>query len=185
MITVLFCRKDSIYKSLNVDCYDIERNALNFIGTNPVIAHPPCRAWGKLRHFAKPEPGEKDLSNWAVNLIRKNGGVLEHPRASKLWHVMNMPLNGHIDIYGGFSLSVNQSWWGHKCEKKTLLYICGCKRSDLPPMPLSFDCPTHVISTSKRKTQGNRSLPEVSKKEREATPINLAKWLIEVANLCK
>ena len=30
------------------DCWDIERNALNWPGGNPIVAHPPCRAWGQL-----------------------------------------------------------------------------------------------------------------------------------------
>jgi hypothetical protein len=79
-VAVLFAREDSIYKTMpNVDVWDAARNALNWQGGCPVIAHPPCRAWGRLRHFAKPVDGEKDLARWAVAQVRKWGGVLEHP----------------------------------------------------------------------------------------------------------
>lgn len=183
-ISVLFVRKDSIYKSLTRDCWDIERNALNWPGGNPLIAHPPCRAWGQLAHFAKPRPDEKELAIWSIEQIRKHGGVLEHPRASKLWKVLNLPLGNEIDQYGGYTLSVNQHWWGHRAEKKTLLYIVGCKRMDLPAMPLNFDLITHVITNTARKgTRGYKK--RVTQYERESTPIEFARWLIELAQRCQ
>jgi hypothetical protein len=180
MISVLFTRKDSVYKSMNLDCYDIERNALTWAGGNPIIAHPPCRAWGQLAHFANPRPGEKELAIYSINLIRKYGGVLEHPRASKLWKEMNLPLGKQTDEYGGYTISINQSWFGHKAEKKTLLYICGVERNNLPEIPLKFDLIEYVVSSSRKKA-GKK---EISKADRERTPIDLAKWLIQVAESC-
>lgn len=191
MATALFVRQDSIYKTLGIECYDIDRNALTFSGDTPVIVHPPCRAWGRLRKFAKPRPGEKELALWAIDLVRKNGGVLEHPRSTGLIDAKKLPVDGTQDQYGGFCLSVNQSWWGHKAEKKTLLYICGCKPGNLPPMPLNFNAITHCIGglKSKRKDgtfrRKNTALRELSKANNERTPIAFAKWLIEVANICK
>lgn len=181
-VSVLFVTKDSVYKSLVHDCYDINRDALSFCGTNPVIAHPPCRAWGQLSHMAKPRQGERELAIWAVDIIRKNGGVLEHPRASKLWKELNLPVGKDSDEYGGFSICVNQSWFGHKAQKKTLLYIVGVKRKDIPPYPITFDAVQYTISTSKAK---NRVKKEAPKKDREATPLQFAKWLIELAKSCK
>lgn len=179
-VSALFVRKDSIYKRLGIDCWDAERNAINWPGGNPIIAHPPCRAWGQLAHFAKPVEGEKELAIWAIEQIRKWGGILEHPRASKLWKDLNLPTGRERDEYGGFSISVDQNWWGHKARKRTLLYICGCNPGDIPAHPLTFAPYTHVVSS----TRDRYKLPEISKKEREATPIDFAKWLIEVAKLC-
>jgi hypothetical protein len=81
MITVsaLYVRKDSVYKSLGVDCWDIERDATKWPGGNPIIAHPPCRAWGQLSHFANPRPGEKELAIKAIELIREWGGGIGAP----------------------------------------------------------------------------------------------------------
>ncbi|MCB0595475.1 MAG: hypothetical protein KDD28_15390 [Phaeodactylibacter sp.] len=74
-VAVLFARNDSIYKSFDIcDVYDIDRDARNFSGGLPIVAHPPCRAWGRLRAFAKPLPGEKDLALFSVDMIRKWGG---------------------------------------------------------------------------------------------------------------
>jgi len=183
MVSILFTRKDSIYKTMGLDCWDIERNALNWSGGNPIVAHPPCRAWGQLSHFAKPREGEKELAIYSINQIRKYGGVLEHPRASKLWKEMNLPTGSQVDEFGGYTLCINQSWFGHRAEKKTLLYICGCPKNDLPEMPIKFDLVQCVITSSKRKGDPGYK-PEVSAYEREATPVDLAKWLVEVAQRC-
>ena len=178
-VSVLFVQKDSIYKKLGVDCWDEERNALNWPGGNPVIAHPPCRAWGKLSHFAKPLPGEKELALFSIEMIRKYGGVLEHPRSSRLWPDY-LPFPNKIDKWGGYTISVDQFWWGHKAKKSTFLYIVGVNITELPKMPMRFDAIQYVVSSSTLSKKGFKK--EITKKERKATPINFAKWLIEIAN---
>jgi len=186
LISALFVRKDSVYKALGIDCWDIERDATKWPGGNPVIAHPPCRAWGKLVHFAKPREGEKELAIKSIEWIRKYGGVLEHPAASRLWPFLKLPKTGMKDRYGGYSICIDQFWFGHKARKKTLLYICGCAESELPPIPLRFDAVTHVVGLNKKNRFGrvNDNRKEITRAEREHTPIALAKWLIEVANKC-
>jgi hypothetical protein len=185
-ISALFVRKDSVYKTLGVDCWDIDRDAVKWPGGNPIIAHPPCRAWGQLSHFARPREGEKELAIKSVEWIRQWGGVLEHPAASRLWKEINLPYPGKYDEYGGFSICIDQFWFGHKAAKKTLLYICGCKQSDLPLIPLRFDAITYVVSSCKRNKAGRRGngKKEITKSEREHTPIELAKWLVKVAEMC-
>lgn len=101
-VAVLFARKDSIYKTMpECDVYDIERNALTFPGGLPIIAHPPCRSWGRLKFFSNGDHKEKQLAIWAVRQIRKNGGVLEHPETSSLWKVLGLPLGSQRDKWGG------------------------------------------------------------------------------------
>ena len=86
MIAVLFARTDSRYKDFSIyDVYDINRDARGFAADYPVIAHPPCRAWGMLSHMANPRPDEKDLAWFAIEQVRKNGGVLEHPKGSRFF----------------------------------------------------------------------------------------------------
>jgi hypothetical protein len=111
------------------------------------------------------------------------GGVIEHPYGSTLWNEksLSLPLPGILDEFGGFTLCVNQSWWGHKAQKKTFLYIVGCPYDKLPPIPICFNAVEYVV----RPAKNGRGAKIISKKEREATPINLAKWLIEVAMNCK
>ena len=187
-IAVLFARNDSIYKTIEgCDVWDKNRNALNWDGCSPVVAHPPCRAWGNLRQFSHPRPGEKELAIWAIEKIRKYGGVLEHPRSSTLWIEAELPYPQSRDRWGGWTLPIFQHWWGHKAEKATFLYIVGCSPFDIPNLPMRLDEPTHTVSSSGRRRDGTRlkARPELTKREREETPVDLAIWLIELAKRCK
>lgn len=171
-ITVLFARKDSLYKRwMGVEVYDEQRNALSFVGQGPVICHPPCREWGRLRQFSKAPPGERELAIWAVSVVRSNGGVLEHPASSTLWDAMNMPKPGQgKDAWGGWTLEIAQCDFGHPAEKLTWLYIVGTEK--IPPLPPTRK-PTHVVKSAKRE-----HLPICTHKWREQTPIYLTFWLI-------
>ena len=182
-MSVLFARSDSNYYALQgTDVYDMARNALTYPGGTPVIAHPPCRAWGRLSHMASPRLGERALAPWAVYQVRENGGVLEHPANSKLWRDLTLPTGKDVDLYGGYTLAVDQFWWGHKARKKTWLYVVGVPRKELPATPLRFGRATHTIGAcAKYKSAYKR--PEVTHAEREHTPVAMAQWLLEVARL--
>ncbi len=159
-----------------------------------MIAHPPCRAWGKLFYFAKPRDGEKDLGPLAAEWVRRYGGVLEHPKDSKLWPAAGLPRPGQVDAWGGWTLPISQHWWGHRAEKLTWLYIVGCAPRNVPAIPLKLGEASHVIvqgrnrrkdGTRLRKCSGDPAItgwrPEVTKAEREHTPPALAEWLVELA----
>ena len=133
-VAALFVRQDSIYKRMpGVDAWDIERDARRWPGGCPVIAHPPCRGWGKLSYFAKPRSGELELGPWAVAQVRRFGGVLEHPKDSKLWAAAGLPRPGQRDDFGGWTLPITQHWWGHRAEKYTWLYIVGVSPGLIAP----------------------------------------------------
>lgn len=180
-VAVLFARSTSIYKKYpGLDVYDIDRDALSFFGTEPVIAHPPCRAWGRLRGLARPRFGEKDLALFAVDRVIENGGVLEHPTASSLFKYVGLPRPGKSNNKG-FTIQVHQHWFGHRAEKSTWLFINGIEPNLIPPAPLVFSQPTHVVAAShvsKRKKQ-----KELSKAGREATPEKFAEFLINIASM--
>jgi len=181
-VAALFCRSDSVYKTISgVDVWDKQRDARNWPGGRPIIAHPPCRAWGQLRAFANPELGEKELALLAVRLVRENGGVLEHPARSTLWPVAGLPEPGERDNWGGWTMAFPQLWFGHRANKATRLYIVGCQPKDLPPLPLKLGEAPCVLSLSHKC----RTRPETKRAEREATPEAFAKWLVQVASLCR
>lgn len=192
-VAVLFARADSIYKSLpGCDVWDIECDARRWPGGCPVVAHPPCRAWGRLRALANPRPDEKSLAIYAVERVREFGGVLEHPKGSTLWPAAGLPGPGLVDEFGGWTLPVYQSWWGHRAEKATLLYIVGCAARDLPKIPLILGEASHVCGASGRRRDGGRLhkgdygwRPEITKAEREHTPPDLARWLVDLASRCE
>ncbi|ENO86707.1 hypothetical protein [Thauera linaloolentis] len=169
LVTVLFARADSVYKRLpGTDVFDQARDALTFSGCGSVIAHPPCRGWGRLSHFAKVAPGELDLGLFAVDVVRRCGGVLEHPHASKLWKAAGLPLPGSRDKWGGWTLPVYQGHFGHRAPKATWLYVVGVEPIDVPSMPFDLVLP-----------EGRVALMNV--REREATPEPFARFLIDIA----
>lgn len=181
-VSVLFARSDSNYKKmLGCDVWDKDRDARNYIGANPVICHPPCRGWGRLRKFANPEPGELELAGFAVDQVRRCGGVLEHPAFSNLWEAAGLPGPGKgRDIFGGWTLPIAQFWWGHRANKATWLYIVGCEMGEIPDIPIVLGEASHVISRSR----GRQKRPEVTKAEREHTPPELCRWLFDLAVRC-
>jgi hypothetical protein len=178
-ISVLYCEPGSIYHKLNCDVWDLKRNALLFNLPIPVIAHPPCRLWSRLHKFSTAPQCEKLTAISALVHIRKYGGVLEHPAGSSLFKKFGIRLDGNLDHHGGFVRSVNQFWFGHRAQKKTYLYICGISPGELPAPLLSFNAITHTISSSKRSS----TKKEVNKSEKNATPIEFAKYLISIINL--
>lgn len=185
IVAALFVRADSVYKAIpGVDAFDSSRDARTFAAGYPlwgcpVVAHPPCRAWGRLRQFAsKVRPDEKALGPWAVSQVRAFGGVLEHPRQSTLWDHCGMPKPGEApDEWGGYTIEVDQFHWGHKAQKRTWLYVVGVDPSDLPPIPRRGGVPTHCV----RPTKHYPRLPSITKAEREHTPPELSRWLVEAA----
>lgn len=129
----------------------------------------------------------------AVEMVKRYGGVLEHPKASTLWPACGLPDPGVIDEYGGFTMPIDQDWFGHRAQKATRLYIVGIRPRELPAFPIKLEDPTHVIAQSRpRRKDGTRLRkgmrgwrPEVTLAEREHTPPLLAEWLVEVAAKCK
>jgi hypothetical protein len=166
-VPVLFTRSTSSpYLALDCDCYDIHRNALTFEGGRPAIYHPPCRLWGKLAHMAKPRPGERELALWAISMVRRFGGVLEHPIHSRLWSESTCLGWGIRDTFGGVLVPVAQSAFGHRAPKHTGLYMVGI---DVPSVP------EPGVSTT--------VVERMCKAERERTPPPLAAWLVYLVGL--
>lgn len=172
MVAVLYAKQCSVYCDLAVDVWDEARDARLYPGGKPVIAHPPCRAWGRFAQWAKPADHERGLALHALACVRAYGGVLEHPRASKLWKFASLPRPGEPpDKYGGYTLEVNQVDWGHRAIKPTWLYIVGCPPDSLLPLP-----PPGVPT---------KDVEHMWRGEREATPLLFAQWLIHLANVAR
>lgn len=157
-LAALFVCASSPYWDLGLDCYDSQRDALTYQGGGRVIAHPPCRAWGRYKNRAKPRPGEKELALWALELVRRNGGVLEHPASSSLW--------SHLRP-GETSFLIRQCDFGHRAEKLTRLFYARMPRVPLIPDPVSG--PFVLVENMGRQ-------------ERERTPLALARWLVNWCN---
>lgn len=196
-VAALYVRADSIYRELHgVETWDAKRDARRFPGGMSVIAHPPCRGWGQMASRATVEPGELDMAKHAIRMVRQWGGVLEHPDGSGLWGDMGLPEPGHAsnplcapDSWGGWTLAIRQSDFGHLAEKATRLYIVGVGPRLVPPLPLRLGNGTHVVApdsrdTKKRRAAGLYVKPSITKADRERTPRALAEWLVQLARCC-
>ena len=186
-IAVLFVDDDSVYKTMALDYYDKARNARTWAGGCPVLCHPPCRGWGCLRKMSHATAEEKALGTWAADQVRRWGGVLEHPRGSTLWKAANLPRPGTgLDSWGGFTLDVDQFWWGHRAQKRTWLYLCGCKLGDVPAMPIKLGKAPNVVTNIHGLRAGQPGYrKEITKRERAATPPAFAAWLVELTRRCR
>jgi hypothetical protein len=164
-VAALFCCRSGPYAALGCEVFDLARDARTFALDRPAVAHPPCRAWGRLRHLAKPRDDERDLALFAVWAVRHCGGIVEHPADSKLWPFLGLRA-GVRDEFGGLLVVVDQSAYGHRAQKRTGLYCVGC----LPELRLDWG----NLAVSGR-------VEFMGRQERERTPEPFARVLVEAA----
>ena len=174
VIAALCVSGRSIYKHLpGVIAYDSRRDARTFPANMPAVFHPPCRCWSKyLRHLAKPldAAGEMELGRWCVRTLLKCGGVLEHPAGSLLFKEMRLPMPNRTSDTG-FTIYVEQSWFGYASKKATWIFVCGVPKARLPAIPF------RLVERAK--------VPRLSTTGRSRTMPAFAKWLCQIARLAK
>lgn len=147
-IAALYVETDGAYFGLDgVEPWNEARDARQYAGPWPVVAHPPCQRWGKLwagqplwikrTGIRKVKGDDGGCFAAALNAVRTFGGVIEHPWGSHAWAHFNLnipPRSGGwiaADFYGGWTCCVEQGRYGHYARKPTLLYAVG---TDLPEL---------------------------------------------------
>lgn len=165
-------------KMAGVDCWDAERDARRYDGPHPIVAHPPCGPWGHFRMFCTKQ--DPTLGPLAVDQVRRWGGVLEHPRYSRLFIAKLLPLPGELpDAYGGITIEVDQCDFGHVARKPTWLYCVGTKP---PPVRLPKREPTHSMANGRGQQLADGTWRKrCSAEQRRRTPPAFAEWLVELA----
>ena len=190
-LVVLFVEPDSIYKRMGLDCYDEARDARTYAGDDPVVAHPPCQLWGSMAavNFARwggehnrPE-NDGGLFAFAVDTVRRCGGVLEHPAKTQAWaaHGLTKPtgIGWQACDDGGWVCEVWQSAYGHRANKATWLYLVG------NPVALRWERPTGTHQVGFHDQRGKaRNKPTLGRREANATPPEFAAALVELARKC-
>jgi len=148
MIAALYVQAGGSYFGLDgVDPWDEPRDARQYAGPWPVVAHPPCQRWGrfwagqplwiKRTGVRKVKGDDGGCFAAALAAVRKFGGVLEHPEGSHAWATfgLNRPprTGGWIvaDEFGGWTCCVEQGRYGHYARKPTWLYAVRCKLHEL------------------------------------------------------
>lgn len=182
MIAALYIDPRGPYPKLGVDCWDVTRDAREYCGPHPIVAHPTCGPWGRLKHLYR--GNEHDCAPIAVYQVQLWGGVLEHPAHSDLWKYCALPYPGEPeDEFGGYTVEVCQVDWGHVARKRTWLYLVDVPRSALVNPPARE--PTHWISGGRKKRSGGGSVPPgirvCSAQQRRRTPLAFAQYLISLA----
>jgi len=144
-IAALFVKKGGNYYDpdlTNIDPWDETRDARKYNGPWPVIAHPPCQRWGKFwagqplfikrTGIRKIKGDDNGCFSFALESVRKYGGVLEHPWQSHAWPHFRLivpPRSGGWVEAGdgvGYTCCVEQGRYGHYARKPTLLYAVRC-----------------------------------------------------------
>lgn len=186
-VAVLYTDPRGPYPKLDCDAWGENRDARKYDGAGPIVAHPPCGPWGKLRHLYL--GSEHDCAPLAVEQVRALGGVLEHPAQSLLWAHMGLPAVGEpADAFGGYTIEVDQCEWGHVARKRTWLYLVGIAPAAITPPPFPDRKPTHWCSGTRKRQPGSKGgiLPPgmkfCSAAQRRRTPLAFAKWLIDLAS---
>lgn len=137
MIAALFVERGGCYFGIDgVDPWDEDRDARLYDGPHRVVAHPPCKRWGRFWHGSTRRPHQFKMGadngcfSSALASVRAYGGVLEHPADSHAWAWFNLnppPRSGGwiaADFYGGWTCYVEQGHYGHISRKGTWLYAC-------------------------------------------------------------
>ena len=194
MIAALYVDRGGAYDRIpGIDLWPIDRDAREYPGPWPVVAHPPCQRWGRLGAAAYQRwggehnrPGnDHGCFAAALSAVERWGGVLEHPAQSHAWPTFGIqrPARGcWTQTRVGWTCEVAQSAYGHRAIKMTWLYYVGCNQ----PPALCWIRPkgTHQIGFPDRRGRA-RNRPTLRGKDASATPPLFRNLLIELSRLSK
>lgn len=176
-VAALYVDPTGPYPELVADWWGEGRDAKTYAGPWPVVAHPPCGPWGRMKFLCTKQ--DASCGPVAVDKVRRWGGVLEHPHGSQLFRHCQLPAPGELaDGWGGRTYEVRQVAWGHRCEKPTLLYIVGAPPAFVEAGIRAGGTATHRVTNGSR---GNRSLARATNKENRHTPRAFAQFLLGIA----
>lgn len=177
-VAALYVDPRGVYLGMpGVDLWTYRRNAKHYEGPDPVIAHPPCGPWSRLKFLCTKQ--DATCGPRAVDQVQKWGGVLEHPSASTLFKRCALPRPGDpADAFGGYTIAVRQVAWGHCCAKPTWLYLVGIPMEVAQAGIRTGDEETHRVTNGSR---GKTHLPRATAFEARGTPPAFAEWLVFLA----
>lgn len=197
MIAALFVSERGPYVDQpGVEAWPAARDARQYAGPFPVVAHPPCERWGRYWHggpsalVRRVRGDDRGCFEAALRAVRQFGGVLEHPADSSAWAAFGLlapPRAGGwivADWFGGWTCCVDQGHYGHRAQKATWLYAV---RTALPLLTwgkssrrVRFEDGYHSKEERRRKIRTG-TCQRLSKRERSETPLPFRDVLIGLA----
>ena len=158
MIAALYVQADGCYAGLpGVDLWPEARDARNYVGPWPVVAHPDCKRWGRYAKGSPRKPNryyvgdDKGCFAHALWAARTFGGVIEHPAGSDAWGWYGLavpPAGGgwvKADNFGGWTCCVEQGHYGHFARKPTWLLAYLVDLPDLVWGPAEQRLPAYAV----------------------------------------
>jgi hypothetical protein len=195
-VAALFVLPDGPYVGrADVDAWPEDRDARTYAGPHPVVAHPPCKRWGRYWHGG-PSAGVRRLKGdddgcfaAALAAVRQWGGVLEHPEGSHAWRWFGLrtpPRYGGwvpADLFGGFTCCVEQGHYGHRGRKATWIYACASALPELEWGEAQADIlpAAGLAGDELRRAKKTGACQRMSKRERALTPDPFVELLISIA----
>lgn len=192
MVAALFVETNGVYFGLpGVDPWDEERDARLYAGPYPVVAHPPCKRWGRFagqveRRFGYKIGDDGGCFETALRAVRAYGGVIEHPAYSKAWDRFDLPepewRGGWTHgLDGGASCYIEQWHYGHPAKKATWLYAVGVELPELRWGYLPDNAPGHTIRWSRERYPGDESRERLPAEWLDRTPPEFRDVLLAMA----
>ncbi len=168
-----------------------DRDAREYAGPHPVVAHPPCTRWCRLAGLVEARWGWRRGDDGgcfasALAAVRAWGGVLEHPAWSDAWRAHDLlypPASGgwvRADWLGGWTCYVEQGRYGHVAKKATWLYAHGVDLSSLR-WGRQNDATAGLVSWCGNRVHSDEVRPRVGKRAASATPPPFRDLLLSIA----
>ena len=201
-VAALYVLSDGPYAGVDgVELWDEERDARNYAGPHPVVAHPPCARWGRYWSGGPSARVRRKLGDdggcfrAALGAANRWGGVVEHPEGTHAWRAFNIvapPRWGRWVRAGlyqpGWTCCVEQGHYGHPARKATWLYVAGTDA--LPEFKWGKSEARGKFEESFRSAEARRRAVKtgagkrLSKRQRQATPAAFRDALLAIARSC-
>lgn len=186
-VAALYVESGGCYFDIpGVDAWDVVRDARQYAGPHPVVAHPPCDRWHMLSAVNHKRWGfvindDGGVFAAALEAVRTWGGVLEHPAQTRAYRFHGIPQpksrGWQRTFDGDWITEVDQAAYGHRAKKSTWLLYHG----ETPPPMLDWrDTPgTYQVGNFDQK------LPVMGNLEARLTPEPFRDLLLSIARTAK
>lgn len=184
-VAILYAQRDSVYLGLRSCGFDLPivsylgspdlPDSRAYMGPHPVVAHPPCAPWGRLRGMS--HGADRDCGIEALNAVTAFGGCVEQPAWSALFRAAGVAhVPGVVDRWGGRIVPIPDARaLGHVARKPTWIYMVGVPQDVRSAAWRMYALQLCIFP------RPVKLIENMSKRQREATPEPMARYLVYCA----